>query len=112
MLGYVELRGQLIGDEPAEYACLAGTMVQAAFGTNPAIREVEKVMAPKQAAYQDTIALNGPLFARIEAIYAQRDTLGLDPESRRLLERYRKDFIRAGARLSDADKTKLKAYNA
>src|SRR5207249_3144753 len=45
-------------------------------------------------------------------LYDKRDSLGLDPESAYLLERYYKDFVRAGAKLSDADKEKLKKINA
>ena len=52
------------------------------------------------------------LFARVKTLYDQRDTLGLDAEGVRLLERYHTDFVRAGAKLSDADKAKLKAINA
>ncbi len=52
------------------------------------------------------------LFERIQALYDQRDTLELDPESYRLIEETYKDFVRAGAQLSDADKEKLKAMNA
>jgi peptidyl-dipeptidase Dcp len=69
-------------------------------------------MAPKFAAHSDTIHLNGPLFARIEALYNEREKSGLDSESKWLLERYYKDFVRAGAKLSEADKTRLKALNA
>ena len=43
---------------------------------------------------------------------SKRDKLGLDPESAYLLERYYKDFVRAGAKLSDSDKEKLKKINA
>ena len=42
----------------------------------------------------------------------KRSELGLDAESKYLLERYYKDFVRAGAKLSDADKEKLKKINA
>lgn len=80
--------------------------------TNPAIQATETKMAPKQAAHADTISLNGKLFARIQSLYDQRDKLGLDAESKYLLERYEKDFVRAGAKLSDPDKTRLKALNA
>ena len=80
--------------------------------TNPARQQIEKELAPKLAAHRDEIYLNPTLFARIQALYDQRDSLGLDPESAYLLERYYKDFVRAGAKLSDADKTKLKAINA
>ncbi|MGH8101550.1 MAG: M3 family metallopeptidase, partial [Chthoniobacterales bacterium] len=52
------------------------------------------------------------LFARVQTIYDNRDKLGLDPESNWLVERYYKDFVRAGAKLSDSDKEKLKAMNA
>jgi peptidyl-dipeptidase Dcp len=83
-----------------------------AANTNPALQEIEKEMAPKFSAHSDAIRLNGPLFARVEALYNEREKSGLDSESKWLLERYYKDFVRAGARLSEADKTKLKALNA
>src|SRR5437660_10073439 len=69
-------------------------------------------MAPKLAAHRDEIHLNPKLFARVQALYDQRDKLGLDPESAYLLERYYKDFVRAGAKLADVDKEKLKKVNA
>lgn len=84
----------------------------AACNTNPALQKVEKDMAPKQSAHQDAIFLNSALFKRVQALYDERDKLGLDPESKYLVERYYKDFVRAGAKLSEADKKKLKAMNA
>jgi peptidyl-dipeptidase Dcp len=83
-----------------------------AANTNPNLQKVEKEMAPKFSAHNDAIHLNGPLFARIETLYNDREASGLDAESKWLLERYYKDFVRAGAKLSEADKTKLKAINA
>src|SRR5256886_5032994 len=80
--------------------------------TNPALQKIETDIAPKLAAHQDAIHLNGKLFARVKELYDNRDKLGLDPESAYLLERYYKDFVRAGAKLSDADKEKLKKINA
>ncbi len=80
--------------------------------TNPTLQKLEADLAPKQAAHRDTIRLNAALFARLSAVYAQRASLKLDPESDRLLERYYKDFVRGGAKLSDPDKAKLKAMNA
>src|SRR5438552_11619137 len=56
--------------------------------------------------------LNRKQFARIQHLYDNRDILRLDPESAYLLERYYKDFVRAGAKLSDSDKEKLKKINA
>src|SRR5213593_110726 len=80
--------------------------------TNPTRQKIEKEMAPKLSAHRDAIFLNPKLFARVQALYDKRDSLGLDPESAYLLERYYKDFVRAGAKLSDADKEKLKKVNA
>ena len=80
--------------------------------TNDAMQKIQAEVAPKLAAHGDRIVLDGKLFARIEAIHAKRDALGLDAESKRLVERYHTDFVRAGAKLADADKTKLKAINA
>src|SRR5215469_4510640 len=80
--------------------------------TNPTRQKIDKEMAPKLAAHRDEIFLNPKLFARVQALYDKRDQLGLDPESAYLLERYYKDFVRAGAKLSDSDKEKLKKINA
>src|SRR5213082_3085869 len=82
-----------------------------ACNTNPEMQKIEKEMAPKLSAHRDAIHLNGKLFARIQTLYDNRDNLGLDPESAYLLERYYKDFVRAGAKLSDSDKEKLKKIN-
>jgi len=80
--------------------------------TNPTRQEIDKEMAPKLSAHHDEIFLNSKLFARVQALYDKRDQLGLDSESAYLLERYYKDFVRAGAKLSDADKGNLKNLNA
>jgi peptidyl-dipeptidase Dcp len=102
----MERSGELLGRVDRVFSNLAGA------NTNPAIQKVEKEMAPKEAAHRDAIFLNSALFARIQSLYDGRDKLGLDPESKYLVERYYKDFVRAGAKLSDGDKTKLKAMNA
>jgi peptidyl-dipeptidase Dcp len=80
--------------------------------TNPTRQKIDTEMAPKLSAHRDAIHLNGKLFARIQELYSNRDKLGLDPESAYLLERYYKDFVRAGAKLSEPDKEKLKKINA
>src|SRR5205807_6533183 len=80
--------------------------------TNPTMQKIEKEMAPKLSAHRDAIHLNSKLFARVPRLYHSRDKLGLDPESAYLLERYYKDFVRAGAKLSDPDKEKLKKINS
>jgi peptidyl-dipeptidase Dcp len=79
--------------------------------TNPTLQKVQEEQAPKFAAHQDAIVLNDKLFQRIETIYNNRDTLQLDPESKRLVEVVYKNFVHGGAKLSDADKAKLKDLN-
>ena len=76
------------------------------------MRKIDTAMAPRLSAHNDAIYLNAALFARVQAVFDQRSTLSLDPESLRLLERYHRDFVRAGARLSDADKARLRDLNA
>jgi peptidyl-dipeptidase Dcp len=80
--------------------------------TNDARKKIQAEYSPKLAAHQDAIYLNGTLFARIQSLYDQRAGLGLDAEGVRLIERYQNDFVRAGAKLSDADQTRLRAINA
>ena len=80
--------------------------------TDDEIERIDGAMAPKLSAHNDAIYLNPALFARVKALYDQRSALGLEPESLRLLERYQQDFVRAGALLSEADKTRMKALNA
>src|SRR5260370_25289598 len=82
-----------------------------AANTNPTLQNVKTIEAPKLAAHQDFIYLNTKLFARVAAIYKQRNTLKLDPESLRLLEHTSDQFVHAGANLSEADKTELRKLN-
>ncbi len=82
-----------------------------AANTDPAMQKLEAEMAPRLSAHRDAITLDPALFARIDAIWQKRDQPGLDPESRQLVERYEINFVRAGAKLSPADKEKLKEIN-
>ncbi len=79
--------------------------------TDDTLQKVQEKVAPELAAHRDAIYLNDKLFKRVEAVYDQRDTLKLDPESARLVEVVYKNFVHAGAKLSDADKSKLKDLN-
>jgi peptidyl-dipeptidase Dcp len=83
----------------------------ASSNTNDTLQAVEEDLAPKLAAHDDAVYLNDKLFVRVKSIYDSRATLSLNAEQRILVERYYKDFIRAGALLSPSDKEKLKALN-
>ena len=80
--------------------------------TNKDREKLQGEYSTKFAAHSDAISLNPKLFARIKALYDSRATLGLDPQSVRLIERYHTSFVRSGANLSDADKATLKQMNA
>src|SRR5438477_459916 len=79
--------------------------------TNDTLQKIKSDEAPKLASHSDTIYLNPKLFARVKAVYDQRDSLKLDAESKFLVERYYKTFVRAGALLAEADKETLRGLN-
>jgi peptidyl-dipeptidase Dcp len=80
--------------------------------TDDTIDKIDEELSPVRSAHDDEIHMNPRLFARVKAVYDARDTLELDPESRRLLEHVYRDFVRAGALLSEEDKAKLKDLNS
>ena len=67
--------------------------------TSPELQAVQRELAPKSAAHGNALYMHQGLFARIDALYRQRESLVLTPEDRRVLERFHMDFVRAGARL-------------
>ncbi|GAA1958047.1 M3 family metallopeptidase [Kitasatospora viridis] len=76
------------------------------------VLELDTEYRPKLAAHSDAIHLDAALFARIDAVHRQREELGLDAESRRLLERRHQGFVRAGAQLPPAEQQRLRELNA
>ena len=67
--------------------------------------------APILSDFQDGIVLNEALFARVKAVYDQRESLGLDAEQQRLLTETYKSFVNNGANLSAEQKERLKEIN-
>ena len=90
-------------------AALFGNLV-ASHG-NADLQAVEREMAPKLAAHTSRVALHPALFARVAALHAQRATLGLAPDQLRLLERSHLGFVRAGAALDEAGRTRMAEIN-
>lgn len=101
----MEKSGQLLRRAQAAFFAVDGA------NTNPTLQKIRAIEAPKLAAHRDAIYLDPKLFQRVAAIYKQRDSLQLDPESLRLVEYYYDEFVHAGANLNDADKTELKKLN-
>ena len=79
--------------------------------TNDTLNEVEVEIAPRLSEHSDRILLNAALFARIETLYDNRESYDLDAETLRLVEETHRDFVRAGAELSDEQKETLRAIN-
>ena len=73
-----------------------------ASATSTDLQAVQRRLAGPLAAHDSAICMDPRLFARIDALHARRETLGLSAEQRRLLERVHLDFVRAGARLVGA----------
>jgi len=77
--------------------------------TNEAIDKIEAEIAPKLAAHSDKIKLNQKLFARITHLVDSG--LDLNSEDAWLLKRYHRDFLHAGAGLSDSQREEIKKIN-
>jgi peptidyl-dipeptidase Dcp len=101
----IEKSGQLLQRALAAFGAVTGA------NTNPVLQKVQADEAPKLAAHQDAIYLNTKLFARVAAVYKQRESQKLDAESSRLLEVTYDGFVRSGANLSDSDKSELEKLN-
>ena len=72
--------------------------------STPKREELQRAFSPKLARHFAAVTANKALFARIEAVWEQRDTLGLSDEQARVLMLTRRGFVRSGAALAgDAD---------
>jgi peptidyl-dipeptidase Dcp len=80
--------------------------------TNADIQKIQSEMAPILSSHNDDIYLNPQLFDRVKSVYSKRDELGYSVEQERLLNETYKRFVRAGAALSDDQKTRLREINS
>ncbi|MET0226476.1 MAG: peptidyl-dipeptidase Dcp [Dokdonella sp.] len=101
----MERTGQLLNRVGAVFGAVTGA------DTNDTLQKVQSAVAPKLAEHQDAIYLNAKLFQRVGKLYDTRESLGLDAEQKYLIERYYSNFVRAGAKLGEADKAKLRELN-
>ncbi|MGQ0383232.1 MAG: M3 family metallopeptidase [Gammaproteobacteria bacterium] len=79
--------------------------------STPEVQTVQAEWSPKLTKAGNDITFNRALFNRIDALYQKRDSLGLDAEQLRLLERTRANFIRAGAALTSEQQARVGAIN-
>ncbi|CAM3755718.1 M3 family metallopeptidase [Rheinheimera salexigens] len=101
----LEKSGELLTRTSRVFYNLAGS------SSNPERRDIQSELAPVLAAHSDDINLNPQLFARVKSLYEQRNDLKLDGESVRLIEVYYERFVRAGAQLTEEQKTAIRALN-
>jgi peptidyl-dipeptidase Dcp len=79
--------------------------------TNDTLQKVQSIEAPRLAAHNDAIYLNDQLYQRVKSIYDRRAESGFTPEQLALVERYNRDFVRAGAKLTEPDKIHMRSLN-
>jgi peptidyl-dipeptidase Dcp len=99
----LEKSGQLLTRVEGVFHNLASS------ATNDALQAIELEMAPRLSAHWSAISMHPVLFARLDAVHRLRETLGLDGESLRVLERYHLDFVRAGAQAAGENRDRLAA---
>ncbi len=77
--------------------------------SSPEMVEIAETFYPKYSQFGDEMTMNDALFQRIKTVYDNRE--GLDPDQRRAVESYYKNFVRNGALLEADKKEELKAVN-
>jgi len=97
----LERSGQLLKRVDMVFGQLASA------NTSDELQAVEREMSPLLARHWNEVYLDAGLFARVDQLFQARASLGLDPEALRVLERYHLDFVRAGAKLTDADRARF-----
>lgn len=80
--------------------------------TNEHIQKIAQEVSPMLSEFSNDITLNKELFARIQSIYDQKDSLDLTPEQKTLLDKNYKNFSRNGANLPEDKKSRLREIDA
>nr|WP_159466189.1 peptidyl-dipeptidase Dcp [Scandinavium goeteborgense] len=101
----LEKSGELLGRVTSIFFAMT------AAHTNDTLQRLDEQFSAELAELSNDVYLNEALFARVDALWQQRETLGLDAESRRLVEVIHQQFILAGAKLAPAQKAELRTLN-
>ncbi|HVG36014.1 MAG TPA: M3 family metallopeptidase [Pyrinomonadaceae bacterium] len=104
-LAAMERAGSTLDRVATVYGVWGSTMA------SPEFQVIQREMAPRLAAFSDQITQNQALFRRIEAVYNSPEKSKWTPEQQRLSWLYYTNFVRAGARLDAAAKTRLSQIN-
>jgi Zn-dependent oligopeptidase len=76
--------------------------------TNDEIQKIAQEVSPLLSEFGNDVRLNAELFAKVKAVYEQRETLNLNPEQSTLLDKKYKSFSRNGANLPEDKKSQLR----
>ncbi|SFR46483.1 peptidyl-dipeptidase Dcp Metallo peptidase. MEROPS family M03A [Yoonia tamlensis] len=98
----LETADELLGRVLGAFYAMAGA------DSNAAREELQRAFAPLLSAYASEVSENKALFARVEQLWDQRDTLDLTDEQQRVLMLTRRGFVRAGAQLTGDDALALR----
>ena len=83
-----------------------------AANTSEGLQALAKEINPKLAGHRDDILMNEGLFARVKAVYDERESMEFTTEQARLLDKVYRRFVRGGANLDAEAKARLKELNA
>jgi peptidyl-dipeptidase Dcp len=101
----LERSGRALGRIGALFSNLASSL------GGEALEALDRDLSPQLAQHGMKVALDPAIFARVAALHARRDQLGLEEDQLRLLDRTHLGFIRSGAALSPAEKTRMAAIS-
>lgn len=79
--------------------------------TNDDLQKLAREISPMLSEHGDNINLDPKLFARVKAVYDQRDSLELNKEQEMLLQRTYNRFVRGGANLPEEKKEAFRKLN-
>jgi peptidyl-dipeptidase Dcp len=102
----MERTGAMLSRAQRVFSNLTGTDI------NPQLQAIQVDMSPLFAAHSDNILLNPALFARVRELHDKQDQLGLNEEQMQLLKSVYRRFVRAGAMLTEAQKTRIREINS
>ncbi|MGB9836398.1 MAG: M3 family metallopeptidase [Candidatus Saccharicenans sp.] len=93
--------GQFLSRVMAVFGALQGA------NSSPELQKIAEQISPITTQARSSIYLNDKLFARVKAVYDQKNKLKLNAEQRFVLEKIYQDFVRSGALLKAEEKEKL-----
>lgn len=98
----MEYAGELVGKVASVFYNLHSAE------SNDELQNIAKEFSPLITEYSNDIQLDEKLFERVKAVYEQRNSLNLNTEEMRLLEKQFKSFVRNGALLNESQKEELR----